>query len=141
MSQYPTKEEILTNPPKIKEGTMQVVKAWKEHWKQVRKGTPEQKFDALKTLIEHLAESYDKPVPHVSWEPYIPSCCYRPMTNTISINSSLSVISALHETAHMLFGASEKQACRWSVAIFREAFPRAYDKLQWRGHLLVRANS
>jgi len=137
---YPTPTEIMMTPePTHKPGVIKLTKEWKkEIWKEKKAGTAQEKFEALKTLLERIAnEHYSKPV-EVTYQPDLPSCCYNMASNRIAINSSLSIISAMHELAHHLFGPSEKKACRWSVHLFKKTFPRAYANLEWSGHCLVR---
>lgn len=49
-----------------------------------------------------------------------------------------SIISALHELGHHLFGSDELEACRYSIGVFKAAFPKAFEKLAWNGHMLVK---
>jgi len=136
---YPTKETILDANPKHKTEVIAFVKMWKKSvWMEARKLTPEVKFNALKDLIQTIAEEhYQKPV-DVEYQEDVHSCAYNPSRNTIILNSSLSIISSLHELAHHLFGSSEKKACIWSVHLFRKTFPTAYGRLHWNGHMLVK---
>jgi len=136
-SVYPTKEKILAKPIKHKRGVIQIIKTWKDDWKTAKDQNPREKFESIKILLTHLAESYNKPV-NVEFIPELPSCCYNLKTQTISINGTTSIISALHEMAHHLFGSSELKACRWSIWLFKKTFPIAYSKLIWNQHMLVR---
>jgi len=43
----------------------------------------------------------------------------------------------MHEWSHSL-GKGEKEACRWSINLFRKIFPKSYAKLVPKGHLLYR---
>lgn len=140
-AKYPTKEEILDANPKHKADVIDFVKMWKKSiWMEARKLSTEVKFNALKDLIQTIAEEhYDKPV-DVVYQADAPSCAYNPLRNVVIINQTLSIISALHELAHHLFGPSEKKACIWSVHLFRKTFPTAYKALHWNGHMLVRNN-
>jgi hypothetical protein len=47
-----------------------------------------------------------------------------------------SVISTLHEFGHHLNGASELDACGFSVWLFKEAFPKSFEQLHFEGHML-----
>ncbi len=138
---YPSKEEIMENPPTHKPGVIKLVKQWKkEIWFPLRAAEPtdEQKFEALKTLLTRVAqECYQKPV-EVDYQAEVPSCFYNPTLNRITINNSLSILSSLHELSHHLFGASELKACRWSIHLFKKSFPKAFSMLEWRGHMLVK---
>lgn len=138
---YPSKEEVMGETPTHKPAVIKLVKNWKkEVWFPLRgtEPTDEQKFLALKTLLQRIAvEIYQKPV-EVDYQPSINSACYNPINNRISLNKSLSIITALHELAHHLFGRSETKACRWSVHLFKKTFPKAFSQLEWKGHMLVK---
>jgi hypothetical protein len=42
----------------------------------------------------------------------------------------------LHEFAHAR-GADERQACRWSINLFKKCFPRSFARCRVIGHTLV----
>jgi hypothetical protein len=63
--------------------------------------------------------------------------CYVPARNTIILRGRLSVVTFLHEFAHAR-GADERQACRWSINLFRRCFPRSFARCRAVGHTLVR---
>lgn len=57
----------------------------------------------------------------------------------------MSVVSLLHEYSHHRQHcqrshdvADEREACSWSINLFRRIFPKSYSKLKHQGHLLVR---
>jgi hypothetical protein len=62
---------------------------------------------------------------------------YIPRDHRIVIVGKLSVVTYLHEFAHAL-GFDEQEACRWSINLFRECFPRQYSRLLHVGHTLSR---
>lgn len=62
---------------------------------------------------------------------------YVPRDHRIVIVGKLSVVTYLHEFAHAL-GCDEQAACRWSINLFRECFPRKYSRLIHVGHMLIR---
>lgn len=136
---YPTKEEILTNPPKIKASTIQIVKDWKiRNWPQYRNQTNNSKSIIIAHLLIELSRHYEKPV-SISQVSSISASAYNPITKTIILDPNKpSIISALHELGHHLFEASELKACRWSITIFKKIFPIAYSRLVWNGHLLIK---
>ena len=139
---YPTKEEILNEEHKHKPEVIKAVKIWKrEIWREVKNAEPERRFEALSMLCHKLAEIYRKPLQAVMFHSSAPSCSYSPITRTINLNHSLSIISALHEFAHHAFGPDETKACRWSVWLFKKTFPKAYDRLEWQGHMLVKRSN
>jgi hypothetical protein len=138
MATYPTKKEIMEKEQKFKPEVIKIVKNWqKVCWKIITPRTPENKFHALSILINDLSELYNKPV-CVEYRPSLHSCCYVPNIKTVYINDSASIISLLHEFAHHVFGHSETKACKWSVWLFKKTFPLSFNKLKWKGHMLVK---
>src|SRR5262249_4050084 len=63
--------------------------------------------------------------------------CYLPLSRVIYLTGRLSVVTYLHEFAHAR-GYDERQACRWSINLFRRVFPRSFARCQHVGHTLVR---
>jgi len=63
--------------------------------------------------------------------------CYLPGEHRITLTGTLSVVTFLHEFAHAL-GMDERDACKWSVNLFRKCFPKQYSRLIHVGHMLVR---
>jgi len=49
--------------------------------------------------------------------------------------AELSVVTYLHEFAHAR-GWRERQACRWSINLFRRVFPREFARCRRDGHVL-----
>ena len=62
---------------------------------------------------------------------------YNPNKRQIILNNC-SIITALHELGHHLFGDSELKACRYSVWMFKETFPKTFANLHFNGHLLTK---
>jgi hypothetical protein len=60
--------------------------------------------------------------------------CYVPVQDRINL-PRLSVVTYLHEFAHTR-GADERQACRWSINLFRRVFPRSFARCRQVGHML-----
>lgn len=54
----------------------------------------------------------------------------------ILLVGKLSVVTFLHEFAHAR-GMDEKEACRWSINLFRTAFPLNFSTLLFVGHTLI----
>jgi hypothetical protein len=137
---YPTREEIMSEEQKFKGELLKQIKQWKrETWSAAKLGGEDPKFLALQGLVQIMATAYNLPVKTV-YTPELDSCCYIPMTTTICINHTLSIISTMHEFGHHLHGASELDACRFSVWLFKKTFSKAYENLEWSGHMLVRPN-
>jgi len=136
---YPTREEILRGNVKHKPEVIRCVKEWKRTaWKEARNANDEtMKRIVLTTLITRIACLYENPVSFVflSQPPR-----YERHSHTI-IMDKVSIITALHELSHHLFGDSERKACRWSVWLFMKTFPRAYATLSWDRHMLIRVNT
>lgn len=92
---------------------------------------------ALSVLINALNDSNAFGGDDVWIEADAGEYAYRPSDQTIMLDHNRpSIISALHELGHHLYGDSELQACRFSVWLFKEAFPKSYAKLRWEGHML-----
>jgi hypothetical protein len=130
---YPTFEEILAEPtPKYRPEVLAFVRAWRQEWQGQRRSE-----DALRALVTGLADVYGRPVSSVEFMEV--GAHYEPMSGrVVLVKGKGSVVTALHELAHHLFGVSELKACRWSVHLFRRAFPRAYANTHFEGHLLVK---
>ena len=134
---YPTKERIMERLPPIKEEVLTYMKFWKELWIINKKHSNEYKLNTLTEMLHNLADIYKKPI-NVQYSPESSTAYYECITKTIHITKSLSIISALHEFAHHIFGKSELQACRWSVSVYSKTFPKSFEKLKWEGHMLVK---
>jgi len=132
---YPTKVEILETEHKFKPAVLRLVKEWKRDiWKDA-KATNDSQCIALRMLVTMLGKVYDKPV-NIEFVKGAPTSWYSPKYKTIYLTNPYSIISALHELAHHLFGANELKACHWSVWLFKKTFPQAFHKLKWEGHML-----
>jgi hypothetical protein len=134
-SLYPSKSRILKRRIRHRAAAVRVVRAWKREFRG-RRRTP----DALRALLTRLSVVYRKPLGGIEFSSVsFFGDSYNLHTQVITLNpSNLSIVTALHEFAHHLFGRSELQACRWSVWMFRRTFRRTYRRLDWRGHMLVR---
>lgn len=139
MAKYPTKEKILEKEMGIEVEVLDYVRSWrKTTWKEARDTgflLPKQK--ALALLVTEIALLLKKPV-NVEINNKAPVCMYQKSTMTITLDTSASVISALHELGHHLFSLKELLPCRWSNQIFKEVFPKAEEKLLWQGHMRIR---
>jgi hypothetical protein len=61
---------------------------------------------------------------------------YLPALHRIVLVGRMSVVSYLHEFGHAR-GFGERQACRWSINLFRRVFPGQFSRLIQVGHMLV----
>lgn len=129
---YPTAEQILAAPRRrYKPGTLTFVRRWKRENRGHRR-TP----DAIKQLLEGLGVIYQKPV-QVLFSAGADDH-YNPAASTIVLNADrLSVVTALHEFGHHLYGVSELKACRWSIHLFRRTFRRTFERATFDRHVLV----
>lgn len=138
---YPTKEQILKEPrPDIPNELLAVMSRWKEFfYKGWKRRDIEYKIGSLGILMNTICMIYGKKNPnyeHCTCKEHVDH--YNPRTKTLVLGKNISIISAFHELAHHLFGASELTACRWSVWIYKLRFRKDYEKLVWKRHLLVR---
>ena len=134
-ARYPTKEEILEGDapsyiPEIVGGTKHFKKLWRN-----LEGNNEARCELLVNLLQGINQIMNGEELCIAKGQ---SYCYRMDTKTIYIAEPLSIISALHELGHHLKGRSELEACRFSVHLFKQCFPNAYEKLVWDGHMLKR---
>lgn len=134
---YPTKKEILENPPNnIKEDTL-ILDEWKyKNYKGWKEKDVKTKHEALYNLIHQLSRLHGHPcnVTTIDEENY-----YDTETHTINISKSKpSIISALHEFGHHMYGESELKACSYSIWVYKLIFPKMYKKMKFEGHLLTK---
>lgn len=134
---YPTKEQILKKPVLFKKEAVDAVLNWKAEYYKDGKWQAGNKNDAINMLIKKLADVYNSPV-NISMEPGAWSCYQQEDVTIILDSQQPSILTALHEFGHHLKGSSELQACRWSVWLFIKCFPKSYEKLAWRDHMLVK---
>lgn len=136
---YPTKEQILKKDPHIKMFVKEIILCWKkENTKDWRSIPNEGKIERLKYLILGIMTIC---YPSKKWPHIIDSNAYYYVPTAFEIHQDVnkpSIISALHELGHHLYGPSELKACRWSIYLFRTCFPEMYKKLKWSNHLLIK---
>jgi hypothetical protein len=104
-------------------------------------GTTDERFQKFRTLSAALSHECDIPEPELvikqidggsSGRSY-----YLPQRHRIVLVGKLSVVTLLHELAHAC-GLGERDACAWSINLFRQVFPRQYSRLIHQGHMLIR---
>jgi hypothetical protein len=138
---YPaTVAEVLDPAMTFKPAALRAVRAFarSKPWR----GSIARRKDKFRRLNRELAHAYGIPAPRLVFdgiEAGGPSgaSSYRPLTHTITLSGKLSVLTYLHEFAHAR-GAGERQACRWSINLFRRCFPRSFDRCRAVGHTLIR---
>jgi hypothetical protein len=106
-------------------------------------GTLARRKRKFRRLNRDLAVAYNIAEPRLIFqnvEANLPSWAsnYRPLTHTITLVGKLSVVTFLHEFAHAR-GYGERQACRWSLNLFRCCFPRSFARCRAVGHTLVQS--
>lgn len=140
---YPaTVAEILDPDRKYKPDVLRAVKAFAraKPWR----GDFDERCGKLRALNARLARIYRMPRPKLR----IYGCSgiigqgdrngsYEPGLHRITLYG-LSVVTYLHEFAHAL-GKDERQACVWSINLFRRVFPRSYAACRHVGHTLQRS--
>lgn len=135
---YPSTEQVIEAVSKTNvDWYIPVVKSWKTNYynRKWSKETNEYKLLALQTLaslIKASSPSYSYTV--IVGDQY----CFRPWLNQIELGQNPSILSTLHEIGHAIWGPSELDACRFSVAIFKTVFPKEFSQLEWKGHMLFR---
>ena len=139
---YPTSKKILSKKPLINPLVIEIVKSWKSCYLPGWKNQPkEEKLKNIETLLMAiclLTKVKNKDISKVlikNGDKY----CYYPSKLTIYQDDyNPSIISALHELAHHIFGPNELIACRWSIFLFKSCFPKEYKKLHWQKHMLIK---
>jgi hypothetical protein len=138
---YPaTVQEVLSPAMRFKPAALRAVRAFarSKPWQ----GTLARRKRKFRRLNRDLSAAYGIAEPRLifqnveanlsSW-----ASSYRPLTHTITLVGKLSVVTFLHEFAHAR-GFDERQACRWSLNLFRKCFPRSFARCRAMGHTLVR---
>jgi hypothetical protein len=140
---YPTKEQILNHHIDIKQAYINTISHWKIfcYLKRWKKSNNQIKLKDLETLlwdleIHNFLYSPDKTIKLLDVQ-YGTDYHYDSENHIIVLDSNHpSIISTLHEFAHHLLGPDELEACAWSVNLFKKCFPKKYEKLSWKGHML-----
>lgn len=148
-SKYPTKEEILAEPYELSNELYEAIREWKRRYfnGQWKEKTNELKFLALEELIHMICAHSGNDLNHPEFETHQGGWCYE-SNGPYYVGGTIfgeigrpSIISALHELGHHLFGESELNACRFSTSIFMKCFPNSYKNLIWDGHMLKKPNA
>lgn len=130
---YPTKNKITNCGITPTKTDIKITKIWKKTTWKIPKNT-EEKIITIIILLKLLSANHNKKI-KIKFNSKIPSACYSKKHKTIILNNH-SIITALHELGHAIYGNSELKACSWSTKLFRYSFPVAFDKLHWEGHQL-----
>jgi hypothetical protein len=138
---YPaTVQEVLDPGLRFKPAALRAVRAFARS-RPWRSSVAERKAK-FRRLNRALAAAYGIAEPRLIFrgvEADMPSGAsnYRPAAHAITLVGKLSVLTYLHEFAPAR-GAGERQACRWSINLFRLCFPRSFTRCRAVGHTLVR---
>ena len=137
---YPTKDEILEKRPDLDPEVIKIIKNWKINFIKGWKYTPiKMKLERLELLITEILEKTQKKNKKSLNLRLSNQYKYNPTTKTLYQNKEKpSIVSALHELAHHIYGPSELTACQWSVWLFKECFPGLYKNLKWKKHTLTK---
>ena len=137
---YPeTVIEVMDEAMRFKPATLRAVRAFasSKPWS----GSIEKRKEKFAKVNFDLAAAYGAPKPELRFEQMDGTCSsssyYLSMAHRIVLSGKLSVVTYLHEFAHAL-GKDEADACRWSINLFRQCFPRQFSRLIHRGHMLIR---
>ena len=108
--------------------------------KKTFKLNTEERFEAMKELIEDLSAVYEIETPTLRMESINGGSSglssYSPVTNTIVMRGKLSIITLLHEFAHAK-GEDEHEARVWSVNLFRRVYPEQFSRLRQVGNMFI----
>jgi hypothetical protein len=139
---YPaTVSEVLDASMKFKPAVLAAVRAYarSKPWR----GTLEERRQKIRALYTALAAAYGIPTPRVVFgdngEGDSGRSCAIPAMGVVVLRGKNSSVTCLHEFAHCLYGPSERQACRWSLNLFRRCFPKSWARLRFDGHMARRA--
>jgi hypothetical protein len=138
---YPlTVAEVLDDTMTFLPAALRAVRAFRRSkpWR----GTVGERRAKFEQLNRDLAAAYGIAVPRlvfadVEANAFSGDSGYSPAAHTITLRGRLSVVTYLHEFAHAR-GADERQACRWSINLFRRLFPHSFAHCRQVGHTLVR---
>jgi hypothetical protein len=64
-----------------------------------------------------------------------------PSARKIHMVGKLSIITLLHEFAHIRFGTDELKCQRWAVNLFRKVYPKQFAKLVFNGWAFVKPSA
>lgn len=134
---YPSKERIMKAPMVqfSHKDVIRPLRAWRTfYWRGAEKELDQ--YAALEKLVDLLNSLFEQDA-RIRFERNANTCMFVYKTNTIFLNGSLSILSTLHEFGHALEGRSELKACRWSIHLFKQCWPKTFERLTWKGHMLV----
>jgi len=142
-AKYPESvQECIDDDMKFKPEVYKVLDKFRQS--QPWRGTRGEMQYKLRVLNEDLAGVYGIPQPQLVFVEKFPvgACCFPTSKPAVIMmepetDGRYSVVCFLHEFGHAL-GKNEKETCRWSINLFKRIFPKSFDNLEHKGHLLVR---
>lgn len=138
MSNYPNSiDELDLEAVQITPEVLAAVKRFAR--RKPYRGTAPERVEKFRTAVNDICRAAGAEQPRLVFAPDElqssgNSCCI-PALRAIILRGRLSVITTLHETAHLLFGPSERVACSWSLRLYRDCFPRSWSRLRFDGHV------
>lgn len=137
MTKYPSKEEIMITPYQLKTEFVKRLTEWRDN--EYKKNWKVSDKDGKGILLARLVNMLSGNCANQVKVKYAYQYYYQPETQTIYLDrNNPSIVSTLHEFGHHLLGANELTVCRFSVWLFKECFPEAFQKLKWKGHMLIK---
>jgi len=136
---YPASvQEVLRESKKYKGDTLRALKVFRRS--KAWRGTDAERKDKISALHQALRGIYglntdlqfgeiDNSSSGASY--------FNASSDCIVIRGRLSVVTYLHEFGHAR-GMDEKDACIWSINLFKRIFPRSFDRAQFDGHMVLR---
>ncbi len=135
---YPkTVAEVIDDSMRFRPDVLTAVRAFKAShpWR----GSLDERHQKFRKLYADLSSAYGIDPPrlvfgndHVSDSG---RSAYLPKMRTVVLRGKLSISTALHEYAHHL-GKNERQACRWSLNLFKRVWPILFSRCRHEGHML-----
>ena len=132
---------------KIKPETVQLIRKFIEEKKAWNKGSFESKMNDYRTLLTNLCAVYKVSIPQFFVNPKDKNLkamrgFYNPANDVIGMHK-FSLVTFLHEFKHMLQHKTgkindEEVARGWSVSLFYQASPKAYERAVRKGLLLFK---
>lgn len=137
--EYPqTVQDVLDENMTFRPAALRAVRAFarSKPWR----GTIDERHWKFRALHRALCEAYGlDPQPRLIFGNDHSTCsgssCFIPAANAIVLRGRLSVVTYLHEFAHAR-GMRERQACRWSINVFRRCFPLSWGRARFDGHMI-----
>ena len=135
---YPdTVAEILNSEKKYKGDTLRALKTFRraKAWRGslVERG---EKFEALHLALREIYGLNTTLRFGILDNTSSGNSCFNPATDTITLSGKLSVVTYLHEFGHAR-GMDERDACIWSVNLYRRIFPKSFERASFVGHMVV----